>query len=294
MYILIELLRFILVMVFVAFFILAERKVIGYIQLRKGPKKSGVGGLFQRFADLIKLIIKTKTFKFQYRSVFSLFGTYLIVLISILYCNVYRLRMVEYNRKFLLLVFFLLTSLSRYGVLRVGWGRNKKYSLYGSLRRAFGAISYEMRFMCFLIIIGAVYKFYSVYDSYYNISIKSTILLLWPIYIIFLFCSLCETNRIPFDFAESERDLVSGFKTEYCKLHFVCLFACEYLIVFIICWFRRVYFFSGGLYYYFIMATIIFFIWSRATLPRLYYNHFIRFFWCYIIVFLRWFVCVVL
>uniref|UniRef100_A0AAU7ANA4 NADH-ubiquinone oxidoreductase chain 1 n=1 Tax=Gyrodactylus pseudorasborae TaxID=3032919 RepID=A0AAU7ANA4_9PLAT len=289
-----ELLSFILIMVFVAFFILAERKVLGYIQLRKGPNKTGIAGLMQSFADLAKLVLKSKTYSFQYRSLFSLFGVYLIVLVSMMYCNIYALYNLDYNSYYLLLMFFLLTSLSSYSILSVGWGSNNKYSLYGSLRSSFGAVSYEMSFMCFLLVIGSIFGFYSLYDNYFISSIYSNILLLWPIYLIFLLCSLCETNRIPFDFAESESDLVSGFNTEFCNLHFVCLFACEYLIVFIIGWFSSIYFFTGLLYYVMLMLTIFFFLWSRGTLPRLYYNVFIEFFWAYLLVFLSWFILIIL
>nr|YP_009251070.1 NADH dehydrogenase subunit 1 [Gyrodactylus kobayashii]AMZ79732.1 NADH dehydrogenase subunit 1 [Gyrodactylus kobayashii] len=294
LYLLSELLSFILIMVFVAFFILAERKVLGYIQLRKGPNKTGLIGLFQSFADLGKLILKTKTYSFQYRSLFSLFGVYLLVVVSLLYCNIYALYSLDYNNPYLLLFFFLLTSLSSYSILSVGWGSNNKYSLYGSLRSSFGAVSYEMSFMCFLLILGCILGFYSVYDPYFNSSVYSNIILLWPIYILFLLCSLCETNRIPFDFAESKSDLVSGFNTEFCNTHFVCLFACEYLIVFIMGWFSSVYFFSGFIYYIMIMLTIFFFLWSRGTLPRLYYNVFIEFFWVYLLVFLSWFILIIL
>nr|AKP19672.1 NADH dehydrogenase subunit 1 [Gyrodactylus sp. FY-2015] len=293
-YLLSELVSFILIMIFVAFFILAERKVLGYIQLRKGPNKTGIVGLLQSFSDLGKLILKLNTFSFQYRSLFSLFGVYLIVVVSMLYCNIYALYSLGYNSNYLLLVFFLLTSLSSYSILSVGWGSNNKYSLYGSLRSSFGAVSYEMSFMCFLLIIGYILGFYSLYDSYFNNSIYSNILLVWPIYFVFLMCSLCETNRIPFDFAESESDLVSGFNTEICNTHFVCLFACEYLIVFIMAWFSSAYFFTGGLYYIFIMFTVFFFLWSRGTLPRLYYNSFIEFFWAYLLVYLSWFILIIL
>nr|YP_009504428.1 NADH dehydrogenase subunit 1 [Gyrodactylus nyanzae]AWW03129.1 NADH dehydrogenase subunit 1 [Gyrodactylus nyanzae] len=291
LYFIVELFSFIFIMVFVAFFILAERKILGYIQLRKGPNKVGVLGLFQSFADLLKLILKFKSYSFQYRSLFSLFGTYLIVLISFLYSYLYGLFCISFFSEYYLLLFFIITSLSSYAVLSVGWGSNNKYSLYGSLRSSFGAVSYEMSFMCLLLIIGCIYNFYSIYDSYYFYSINSTILFLWPIFILVVLSSLCETNRIPFDFAESESDLVSGFNTEYCNVHFVCLFASEYLITFIMCWFTSLYFFSGVLYYIFIIFVIILFIWFRGTLPRIYYNYFVEFYWLNFIVLLSWFVC---
>nr|YP_009054576.1 NADH dehydrogenase subunit 1 [Paragyrodactylus variegatus]AIK25764.1 NADH dehydrogenase subunit 1 [Paragyrodactylus variegatus] len=293
-YFFVETLSFVFIMVFVAFFILAERKVLGYMQLRKGPNKVGFLGLLQSFADLMKLVIKFKSYHFQYRSVFSLFGTYLLVLISFIYSFIYGLFCIGFNSPYLLLVFLLITSLSSYSVLSVGWGSNNKYSLYGSLRSSFGAVSYEVSFMCFVLIAGGIYGYYSFYDTYlFSNYYNSLFLFLWPIYLIFILCSLCETNRIPFDFAESESDLVSGFYTEYCNVYFVCLFASEYLIVFIMCWLSSIFFFSGFLYYIGLTFTVFLFLWFRGTLPRIYYITFVSFYWSYLIVILSWFLCLI-
>nr|UKQ56145.1 NADH dehydrogenase subunit 1 [Gyrodactylus sp. FZ-2021] len=294
LYIFLELFSFVFIMIFVAFFILAERKILSYMQLRKGPNKVGILGLFQSFADLLKLVVKTKVYNFQYRSIFSLFGTYLIVLISMLYSFIYGLFCIGYNSPYYLLAFLLVTSLASYSILSVGWGSNNKYSLYGSLRSAFGAVSYEVSFMCFILICGAIYGFYSLYDYYFFYSYNSVFILLWILYIVFILCSLCETNRCPFDFAESESDLVSGFNTEYCNVYFVCLFASEYLVIFIMCWLSSVYFFSGVIYYAGLVCSVFIFLWFRGTLPRIYYNYFVSFFWVYTLVLLSWFICLVL
>nr|AWW03148.1 NADH dehydrogenase subunit 1 [Macrogyrodactylus karibae] len=293
LYFLLEVFSFIFIMVFVAFFILAERKLLGYMQLRKGPNKVGILGLCQSFADLIKLILKFKIYHFEYRSIFSLFGAYLIVFVSMIYSFFYGLFCLQFHSSLFLLFFFLVSSLSSYSVLSVGWGSNNKYSLYGALRSAFGAVSYEVSFMCSSLIMAAIYGFYSLYDYYFYYSMNSTVVMLWGLFLVVLLCSICETNRIPFDFAESESDLVSGFNTEFCNVYFVLLFACEYLVIFIMCWVTSLFFFSGVFYYVGLTFVVLLFLWFRGTLPRIYYHYFISFFWLYLLILFSWFVCLI-
>nr|WRY69013.1 NADH dehydrogenase subunit 1 [Cichlidogyrus cirratus] len=269
------LLSFVLVMVFVAFFILSERKVLSYMQLRKGPNKVGFAGLFQSFADLIKLVVKTKVNYFQFRSVLGLLGTYLLVVLSILLCFVYAEGFNGGLSSLYVLGFLVLTSLSGYSLLSVGWGSYSKYSLFGSLRSSFGSVTFEACLMCFVISFGLVWGGYS-FGAPLSSSLVSLFFTLYPLWLI---ATLCESNRTPFDYAESESDLVSGFNTEYCNVYFTCLFACEYLLIYIICWFSASLFSAGLAWWALIGFNIFFFLWARATLPRVRFDYFISVMW---------------
>nr|YP_009745468.1 NADH dehydrogenase subunit 1 [Tetraonchus monenteron]QIH29914.1 NADH dehydrogenase subunit 1 [Tetraonchus monenteron] len=280
-------LSFILIMVFVAFFILSERKILGYVQLRKGPNKAGIMGLFQSFADLIKLIIKEKFPGFQGRSGISLLGVYLLVILVFFYNILYTIFFLQTNSYLSMLYFFLVTSLTGYSLLFVGWGSNNKYSLYGSLRSSFGSLSFEVILMCLVLLFGCLNNSYSFFNSTSFLGFNLFFLSLYPICFLSL---LCETNRTPFDYAESESDLVSGFNTEYSNVYFTCLFACEYYIIYIMSWFGALIFFNGFFFIFF--ATIInffIFIWLRGTLPRVRYDLFVNFFWQYVLVYFVFF-----
>nr|AYH51367.1 NADH dehydrogenase subunit 1 [Cardiocephaloides medioconiger] len=289
-----SLVSFILIMVLVAFFILAERKVLGYIQIRKGPNKVGLSGLLQSFADLMKLIIKYKVEFFQVRSWLSWFSVILLVLISCSYCVLYTSLYAGFTSVNWFLWFLVVVGLTGYSLLGVGWGSFNKYALLGSIRSAFGSITFEASFMCIVIIIGLVIGLYdvvSLFDYYWlNIFILPACYILWLIGI------LCESNRTPFDYAESESELVSGLNVEYCSVPFTCLFACEYLIMYIFSWVTSIFFFGGGdLIVLLCIAHLIFFIWSRATLPRVRYDYFVSFMWkfCLLVLVYSFFVVLV-
>nr|QJD07231.1 NADH dehydrogenase subunit 1 [Capsaloides cristatus] len=277
-------LNFVLVMIFVAFFILSERKVLGYIQIRKGPNKVGLSGLLQSFADLIKLILKFKVYGTQLRSYLGIYSVYLLIFISLGYCSVYYDWGSSSTQPLGLLIFLVITSMSGYSLLGAGWGSYNKYSLYGALRASFGSVTFEACLMGMAVIVGLMYGGYSL--SLVNNSLLSLFFICPVFYGLWLISILSETNRTPFDYAESESDLVSGFNTEYCNVFFTCLFACEYLIIYIMSWFSSILFFSGYLVEPFILFNVLFFLWSRGTLPRVRYDYFINFMWRYSLLFI--------
>nr|UFQ88813.1 NADH dehydrogenase subunit 1 [Rhinebothroides sp. MZUSP 8017] len=262
----------------IAFFILGERKILGYSQFRKGPNKVGIMGLLQSFADLMKLVVKFKFYSFQSRSYISLLGVFLLVCLVVFYCIVYGGYYSFSFSKFSFLWFLVITSFTSYSLLCAGWGSYSKYSVLGAIRSAFGSVSFEACFMCIVVFCAVCYGSYSLVD-YWQSGWYG--LLVFPsAYILFLVCILCETNRTPFDYAESESELVSGFNVEYSGIFFTCLFACEYIIIFIFSWLGSVIMVGGGLLSVLLLPFhLLFFMWARATLPRVRYDYFVNFFW---------------
>nr|UFQ88621.1 NADH dehydrogenase subunit 1 [Anthocephalum sp. LRP 10375] len=262
----------------IAFFILGERKILGYSQYRKGPNKVGIMGLLQSFADLMKLVVKFKYFSFQSRSYVSVLGVYLLVCLVIFYCFVYGGYYSSSLMEFSFLWFLVVTSFTSYALLCAGWGSYSKYSVLGAMRSAFGSVSFEACFMCIVVFCAICYGSYSLVD--YNFSGWYGLLIFPSAYILFLICILCETNRTPFDYAESESELVSGFNVEYSGIFFTCLFACEYIIIFIFSWLGSVIMVGGGVFSILLLPFhLLFFMWARATLPRVRYDYFVNFFW---------------
>nr|YP_010853275.1 NADH dehydrogenase subunit 1 [Metorchis bilis]WGM81694.1 NADH dehydrogenase subunit 1 [Metorchis bilis] len=277
-------LAFAVIMLFVAFFILGERKVLGYMQIRKGPNKVGFLGLFQSFADLLKLVVKFKVSFFQVRSWFGWLGVFLLVFLSCCYCLLFCLSYDGGGGSVLLLWLLLVTSLTGYSVLSVGWGSYNKFALVSCVRSAFGSVTFEACFMCIVVICALVSGSYSSFEFLDNFW--GLVFVLPVCYFLWLAGMLCECNRTPLDYAEAESELVSGLSTEYCNVPFTCLFACEYLIMFVFSWLGAALFFGGGSVVWVGLAHVVFFIWARATLPRVRYDFFIEFMWKYSILLL--------
>nr|UDU84947.1 NADH dehydrogenase subunit 1 [Orientocreadium sp. HS] len=282
---------FLLVMVFVAFFILGERKILGYIQIRKGPNKVGIAGLLQSFADLMKLVIKFKVVSWQVRSWLGWWGVSVLVFLSGSYCVLVSL---AYSGGFdnnIMLWFLVITSLTGYSLISVGWGSYNKFALMSSIRSSFGSVTFEACFMCILIILGLVLGSYSL--NCYLLYPWLFVLLLPLCYFFWVLGVLCECNRTPLDYAEAESELVSGLNTEYCNVPFTCLFACEYLIMFIFSLVTSFLFFGGFFILPLSLFHVFFLVWSRGTLPRVRYDYFVKFMWEWVLLVLVFYFFVV-
>lgn len=264
-------------MVLVAFFILTERKILGYMQLRKGPNKVGFLGLLQRFADLFKLVIKFKVSWFKVRSWFSWCGVLISVIVCCFYCLFLSSSCLSSGSSLSLLWVLLISALRSYGFLSVGWGSYCKYALLRSVRCCFGAVTFEAVFMCIIVLVSLYFYSYSVEPP---LSYPGLVILIFPLVFVFwLLALLCEAGRTPFDYLEAEREMVRGVSVEYSGVPFTCLFACEYLVMFILSWLTRVVF-LGGLCV--VPATIFvlgYFVWCRGTFPRARYDFFVGIMW---------------
>nr|YP_009740484.1 NADH dehydrogenase subunit 1 [Lacanobia aliena]QID03223.1 NADH dehydrogenase subunit 1 [Lacanobia aliena]WBK17728.1 NADH dehydrogenase subunit 1 [Jankowskia athleta] len=264
------------VLIGVAFLTLLERKVLGYIQIRKGPNKVGFMGILQPFSDAIKLFTKEQTFPL-YSNYFSYyFSPVISFILSLMIWMLipYYFNLISFNLG--ILFFFCSTSLGVYTVMVAGWSSNSNYALLGGLRSVAQTISYEVSlaliFMCSIIMIM---DFNLVKFSEYQNMIWF-LFIMFPLGLCWLSSSLAETNRTPFDFAEGESELVSGFNVEYSSGGFALIFLAEYSsILFMSMLFVLIYLggYNMSLYFYLKLVFISFvFIWVRGTLPRYRYD----------------------
>lgn len=270
------LILFIFVLVGVAFLTLIERKVLGYIQLRKGPNKVGLIGLLQPFRDAIKLFSKEQTYPFMsnfnlyYLSpVFNLFFA-LLLWVSIPFITV------NLNFRLSILFFLRVSRLGVYTIMLAGWSSNSNYAILGRLRAVAQTISYEVSLVLILLSFLFLISRLNIIDFLKFQENIWFIFLLFPLRLIWLVSRLAETNRTPFDFAEGERELVSGFNVEYRRGGFAIIFLAEYANILFISIFCSLLFLGGNLvsWIFFIKITLVrfFWLWVRGTLPRYRYD----------------------
>lgn len=271
-----SLLLIICVIVGVAFLTLLERKVLGYIQIRKGPNKVGFIGIPQPFSDAIKLFTKEQTYPlisnyltYYFSPVFSLFLSLFIWL-----CIPYLVKLYSFNLG--VLFFLCCTRIGVYTVIIAGWSSNSNYALLGGLRAVAQTISYEVRLA--LIILSIIFLIGNYNFIYFNIyqNYLWFLFLCFPLALVWFASSLAETNRTPFDFAEGESELVSGFNVEYRRGGFALIFLAEYARILFISILFAVVFLGGDVYsfvFFIKLAAVSFiFIWVRGTLPRFRYD----------------------
>nr|YP_011010562.1 NADH dehydrogenase subunit 1 [Halovelia lannae]WPW47203.1 NADH dehydrogenase subunit 1 [Halovelia lannae] len=276
MSLLIFLFLLIMILLSVAFVTLLERKVLGYIQLRKGPNKVGYLGLLQPFSDGLKLFFKEQTFIYMsnfmiyyFSPVFMLFLSFSLWMLFPYLINVY-----SFNLGFLF--FLCCTSFGVYGVLMCGWSSNSSYSLLGSLRSMAQTISYEVSMAMILLNIFLLIYDFNFINMFFMQEYIWFIFFSFPLFFCWLSSFLAEVNRSPFDFAEGESELVSGFNVEYSSGGFAFIFLSEYMNI-IFMSLMTVIIFLGcdlfSLFFFLKLVFIIFFvIWVRGTLPRFRYD----------------------
>nr|YP_009935669.1 NADH dehydrogenase subunit 1 [Mylabris calida]QNS38536.1 NADH dehydrogenase subunit 1 [Mylabris calida] len=264
------------VLVGVAYLTLLERKVLGYIQIRKGPNKVGFSGILQPFSDAIKLFTKEQTFPYMANLNIYYFSPAVNLFISLLLWMCMPFISVYLNFNMSILFFLAVSSLSVYTLMLAGWSSNSGYSLLGSLRAVAQTISYEVSlaliFMSFIYLILSMnlLDFISVQKFMWLLMITFPLSLMWII------SGLAETNRTPFDFAEGESELVSGFNIEYSSGGFALIFLAEYSSILFMSMLCVLIFLGGDVYslWFFVKLTFLsfFWIWARGTLPRFRYD----------------------
>lgn len=264
----------------VAFFTLFERKVIGAFHLRTGPNKVSFIGLVQPLLDAFKLLtkqsltpIRANRFVYGLSPILALF---LALFVWTTIPNYYILLSINYS----IVLFFCLGSILVFAVLLAGWSSNSKYSLIGRLRSIAQSISYESVFRTLIVILIVFISSYSIRSLFTQSSIL--FLIFFPLWVI---CTLAETHRAPFDFAEAESELVSGFNTEYSGAYFAFCFLSEYIILLYSCFLITYIFFIWALPIRILVIITVsillsfFFTWIRITYCRFRYDMLIIISW---------------
>lgn len=293
----------------VAYLVWAERRIIGAMQLRKGPYHVGWQGLLQPFADLIKLIFKENVIPAASHKV-----VYLLAPMMVLIPAVMAWAVVPFDKGIVMAdvnlgVMYLLavSSLGIYGVLMAGWASNSKYPFLGAVRTGAQMISYEVSLGLTVLSVILLSGSMNLTDIVEHQKGLWHVILLFPMFIVFLISMLAETNRAPFDLPEAEAELVAGYFLEYSSSSFALFFVAEYANMILMSIFASILFLGGwlppvdsapftwipGFIWLFIKVAFILFIflWARATFPRFRYDQLMRLGWKVLLPFtLLWFV----
>nr|CAH59785.1 NADH dehydrogenase subunit 1 [Neurosymploca sp. 1 (morphotype 'atomarina')] len=264
------------VLIGVAFLTLLERKILGYIQIRKGPNKVGMMGILQPFSDAIKLFTKEQTYPLFSNYMSYYFSPILSFILSLVIWLLipYYFNLISFN---LGLLFFLCSiSMGVYGIMVAGWSSNSNYALLGGLRSVAQTISYEVSLVLIMLSsIIFIMDFNLLLLNDYQMNIWFFFFMV-PLGLCWFSSSLAETNRTPFDFAEGESELVSGFNVEYSSGGFALIFMAEYSSILFMSMFFCLLYLGGynlNLFFYLKLVLISFlFIWVRGTLPRFRYD----------------------
>ena len=281
----------------VAYFTIAERKFMGSIQRRRGPNVIGFLGLLQPLADGLKLFVKETIFPSNSNIYIFILAPLMTFILSLIGWSVIPISdtVVISDLNLGVLYLFAVSSLSVYGIIMAGWSSNSKYPFLGSLRSAAQMISYEVS-------IGFIIVNICVCTGSFNLSsivLSQTnvwfIIPLFPMFILFYISMLAETNRHPFDLPEAEAELVSGYNVEYSAMTFALFFLGEYANMLLMSAFSSILFLGGwlpiinilpfnvlpGSFWMSIKIIIgvLFFILTRAALPRYRYDQLMRLGW---------------
>ena len=290
----------------VAYLTLAERKVIGYMQIRIGPNRVGPKGLLQPIADALKLLTKeiilpTKSSKFLF-----ILAPVLSILPALAAWAVmpFTPNLVLANIDSSLLYIMAITSMGVYGVIVAGWAANSKYSFLGAMRSAAQIVSYEIAMgfalVGVLMVSGSLNLVEIVNQQAGGLAGGSILswnwLPLFPMFVVYLISGVAETNRAPFDVAEGESEIVAGFHVEYSGMAFAIFFLAEYANMILIAALTALMFLGGwlspfpasipvlgaaGIHWLLLKAAFVLFcfLWFRATFPRYRYDQIMRLGW---------------
>nr|ALN11489.1 NADH dehydrogenase subunit 1 [Pristimantis fenestratus] len=273
----------------VAFLTLIERKILGYMQLRKGPNVVGPTGVLQPITDGLKLFMKEPVRPSSSSKTLFLLAPAMALTISLIIWTPLPMPLPFSDMNLGILFILSLSSLTVYSILSSGWASNSKYALIGALRAVAQAISYEVTLA--LILLCAI--LFSGNFTLQNFNVTQEVVWLifpaWPLYVMWFISSLAETNRAPFDLTEGESELVSGFNVEYASGPFALFFLAEYANIIMMNSITTIIFFGSSTtaplshltLTLMTKATILSmtFLWIRASYPRFRYDQLMHLVW---------------
>ncbi|MDC0476228.1 NADH-quinone oxidoreductase subunit NuoH [Alphaproteobacteria bacterium] len=281
----------------VAYLTLAERRVIGFMQLRRGPNVVGPFGMFQPFADALKLMAKETILPAGANKVVFLFAPMLTFILSLVAWAVipFDEGLVIANINVGILYLFAVSSLGVYGVIMAGWASNSKYAFLGALRSAAQMVSYEVSMGLVIITVllcAGSLNLSEIVEAQRGMWFALPLL---PMFVVFFISTLAETNRAPFDLPEGESELVAGYFVEYSSMPFALFFLGEYANMILMSSMTVILFLGGWLppfdiwplniipgplwFILKIMLVLFVFLWVRATTPRYRYDQLMRLGW---------------
>ena len=288
----------------VAFATLAERKIIGFMQLRNGPNRVSffgidfLKGLAQPFADVLKLILKEIIVPKKSNNFLFIIAPALCLMPALAAWAVipFNDNLILTNVDASLLYVLALTSFGVYGVIIAGWASNSKYALLGAMRSAAQIVSYEIAMgfalVCVLMMSGSLNLIDVIYSQSNNYGVFGWNLIpLFPMFVVYFIAGIAETNRAPFDVAEGESEIVAGFHVEYSGTAFAVFFLAEYANMILISFLASILFLGGwlsplpflpdGFIWLLVKSSCLMFcfFWFRATFPRYRYDQIMRLGW---------------
>jgi len=279
----------------VAYFTLAERKIMGSIQRRKGPNVIGYLGLLQPLADGLKLFAKETILPSNSNLVVFLIAPMLTFILSLMGWAIipFSEGVVLADINVGILYLFAVSSLSVYGIITSGWSSNSKYPFLGALRSTAQMVSYEVSIGFIIITVVVCVGSFNLSEIVLSQESIWYFIPLFPMFIMFAISALAETNRHPFDLPEAEAELVSGYNVEYSAMGFALFFLGEYANMLLMSSLTALLFLGGWLPIISILSIIpgpiwfglkicigvIFFIWMRAALPRYRYDQLMSLGW---------------
>lgn len=280
----------------VAYLTYAERKIIGWMQVRIGPNRVGFQGLLQPIADAVKLLMKEIIIPSGANRGLFILGPILVIAPALAAWAVIpftdTLVLADINAG--LLYVLAITSMGVYGVILAGWASNSKYAFLGAMRSAAQIVSYEiaMGFALVGVLMAArSLNLTEIVQGQAGGALQWYIWPLFPLFIVYLIAGVAETNRAPFDVAEGESEIVAGFHVEYSGMAFAVFFLAEYAnmilvatlagLLFLGGWLSPVPFLPDGIVWLLLKIgfVLFMFLWFRATFPRYRYDQIMRLGW---------------
>ena len=282
----------------VAYLTLAERKVIGWMQIRIGPNRVGPLGLLQPLADGLKLLMKEIIIPTGSNKFLFILGPIIALMPALAAWAVvpFNAELVLSNANAGLLYILAMTSLGVYGVIIAGWASNSKYAFLGALRSAAQIVSYEIAMGFALVCVLMAAQSMNLGDIVHGQqgrygALNWYFIPLFPMFLVYFISGVAEANRAPFDVAEGESEIVAGFHVEYSGMAFALFFLAEYANMILIAFLTSIMFLGGWLSpvpflpdsIVWIFAKVFFvlflFLWFRATFPRYRYDQLMRLGW---------------